>query len=73
MAKEEGDTSTEIKWMEDYMIIKEEIGKGGFCKVATADVLVHRDGKDKATGEDKKIKGIQHMALKVFNRMALKG
>ena len=33
MAREEGDTSEEIKWMEDYMIIKEEIGKGGFCKV----------------------------------------
>ena len=43
---------------QDYMIIKEELGKGGFCKVQAADVLVHRDGKDKVTGEDKKIKGI---------------
>jgi len=73
MKKDEGDNSEGIKWMEDYMIIKEELGKGGFCKVKAADVIVHRDGKDKATGEDKKIKGTQHMALKVFNRMSLRG
>ena len=59
--------------MDDYMIIKEELGKGGFCKVKAADVIVHREGKKRATGEDIKIKGIQKMAIKVFNRMSLKG
>jgi len=44
--------------MDDYMIIKEELGKGGFCKVKAADVIVHREGKKRATGEDIKIKGI---------------
>jgi hypothetical protein len=57
MAKDEGDESNGIKWMENYMIIKEEIGRGGFCKVKAADVIVHRDGKDKVSGEKKLIKG----------------
>lgn len=57
MKKEDDDTSDGIKWLEDYMVIREDLGKGGFCKVKAADVLVHRDGKDKVTGEDKKIKG----------------
>ena len=67
MAKDEGDTSDEIKWFEDYMTIKQKIGSGGFCKVKAADVTVHRPGKN----EGDLIKGVQHMALKVYNKLSL--
>ena len=53
--------------MEDYMTIKDKIGEGGFCKVKTADVVVHRPGKN----EGDLLKGIQHMALKVYNKLSL--
>mmetsp|Transcript_24012 Transcript_24012/g.36920 ORF Transcript_24012/g.36920 Transcript_24012/m.36920 type:complete len:185 (+) Transcript_24012:247-801(+) len=51
----------------------ETIGKGGFCKVKEADVRVFRELLKKSTGERVEVTGMQHMAVKVFNRNVLKG
>lgn len=48
--------------------IKETLGKGSFCKVKEAEAKVIRILKDKQSGEEKEVEGVQHMAFKVFNK-----
>ena len=59
---------TEAGGWQDYLVVKQKIGKGAFCKVHAADVPVYRPGPT----EGERIKGIQHMALKVFNKAVLR-
>lgn len=50
----------------DYLIIKQKLGEGAFCKVKDADVKVYRDI------DGKQVQGIQNMAVKIFNKPKLR-
>jgi len=52
--------------------VKAKIGEGAFCQVRAAVIKVNVTKKDKETGEESTVKGVQHLAVKVFNKKKLK-
>mmetsp|Transcript_10944 Transcript_10944/g.18299 ORF Transcript_10944/g.18299 Transcript_10944/m.18299 type:complete len:122 (+) Transcript_10944:153-518(+) len=54
------------------VVVKNTLGKGAFCKVKECDAKVIRDLKRRGTEEEVEVKGIQQLAMKVFNKKGLK-